>query len=591
MGSRGAARAAVTGLAACLVGLAVGVAAAAPAVAARGKERVLRVAYFIPADRAAAPRHAQRLRRVLEDIRAFYAGEMEANGHGPLTFDLDLDRGPGGGLRIIEVQGHEPAAAYGRDDQDKVRAEVARELARRGIDMDDETVLVFQRLMDWQDGRNIETGPYRGGGSGGVGVAYVYDDAHLDAALLPSTEDGGYCVNRPCSWGAFNSLYIGGIAHELGHAFGLPHLAETAYQREEYGLSLMAAGSRTYRATLRGDGPASFLAPASALALAGNPLFAGGSAAATGDGDFRLTDLDFAAGRGRLTITGRVVGGTPALGVIARNDDEAVPGDYDAVGWSAKVGPDGRFKIVVGDLEAGRYSLTLTIAGEDGRFRSTRLGYSVDDSGTPDIAPLRQGDLLAEADKAFAAGDRAALRRAVAALRRAEGPAQEDLAKAAHLLALLTPKEPVAPADIPARRRTAEVSALAFTDARTGYGPALRDQVRLEGGRPARIEVGGEFFPSGLYAHAPAQYRIATGGAWDTLRTGYGLQDGHGGSVVFVVRGDGRELFRSPVVRDHAPRRVSVDIAGVAVVDLLTEDGGDGRSADWGVWLTPTLGR
>ena len=79
--------------------------------------------------------------------------------------------------------------------------------------------------------------------------------------------------------------------------------------------------------------------------------------------------------------------------------------------------------------------------------------------------------------------------------------------------------------------------------------------------------------------------------AWKQLRTGYGLQDGHPGSVVFVVRGDGRELFRSDTVADHELRRIELDVSGVKLLELSVEDAGNGATSDWGVWIAPELAR
>ena len=67
------------------------------------------------------------------------------------------------------------------------------------------------------------------------------------------------------------------------------------------------------------------------------------------------------------------------------------------------------------------------------------------------------------------------------------------------------------------------------------------------------------------------------------LPQAYGLQDGHPGSVVFVVRGDDKELFRSPLVKDRVLRKLDVDVRGVKLLELSVEDGGDGNHGDWGV--------
>ena len=98
-------------------------------------------------------------------------------------------------------------------------------------------------------------------------------------------------------------------------------------------------------------------------------------------------------------------------------------------------------------------------------------------------------------------------------------------------------------------------------------------------------------FLSGLYAHAPARHVWELDRGWKRLQGECGLQDGSSGSVVFVVRGDGKELFRSKVVKDHRARPMNLDVSAVNRLELVAEDAGDGARSDWGVWLAPRLER
>ena len=85
--------------------------------------------------------------------------------------------------------------------------------------------------------------------------------------------------------------------------------------------------------------------------------------------------------------------------------------------------------------------------------------------------------------------------------------------------------------------------------------------------------------------------------SWSLTGTGLdsgvhtGLHDGHSGTVVFVVRGDNRELFRSPLVKDQALRKLDVDVQGVRLLVPSVEDGEDGTDSDWGVWMSPQIQR
>lgn len=135
------------------------------------------------------------------------------------------------------------------------------------------------------------------------------------------------------------------------------------------------------------------------------------------------------------------------------------------------------------------------------------------------------------------------------------------------------------------------ISRATFRSATTGWGPPLRDQVPVEKSGQCFLQVGGQFFERGLYAHAPAKYEVELDGKWARFRGACGLQDGHPGSVIFVVKGDGRELFHSPLVKDQTLRRFEVDVRGISLLELVVEDGGDGNNGDWGVWIDPQLQR
>src|SRR5262249_51645595 len=162
---------------------------------------------FIPSDRKPEPEYRDRLERLMTEVQHFYRAGMEQNGYGPMTFELDRDGN--GALQIREVRGRGPMRDYGRNSSDKVGREGKEAWAKDGIDIDNETVVIFQLLLDWQGAKAVEIGPYVGGGGPRGGTAWVYDDAKLDPRLLSSREPGGYYVYGPCSLGQFNTHYIG----------------------------------------------------------------------------------------------------------------------------------------------------------------------------------------------------------------------------------------------------------------------------------------------------------------------------------------------------------------------------------------------
>lgn len=62
------------------------------------------------------------------------------------------------------------------------------------------------------------------------------------------------------------------------------------------------------------------------------------------------------------------------------------------------------------------------------------------------------------------------------------------------------------------------------------------------------------------------------------------------GSVRFLLKGDGKELYNSGIVREgEAPREVEVSVEGVRLLELCVEDAGDGASGDRALWIDPVI--
>ncbi len=547
---------------------------------------VLRVVYFSPSDRQPEPDRVERLDRVLTEVQRFFREGMQQQKLGERTFPFERD--PGGKLKLYEVRGQEPMTGYGRNDSRKVREEVKAALKSQ-LDIDRETIIIFQQLLKWDGPKAIELGPYVGGGNAFSGTAWVFDDAKLDPRLLASTEPGGY-YNGPCSLGKFNTHYLGGVAHELGHALGLPHETERPEETGRFGSSLMGAGNHTYGNELRGEGRGTFLSSAAALPLSVHPLFTGQPKAST-PLTCQITEITAETEPGRFTLRGQLTGGPRVIGVVAYSDPQEVPGDYDAFTATSPVDQAGRFDMSITDLKPGLYELRLRPIGAGGDTTYFHYSFEVDAQKLPHVESILEGPWLRRAFAAYGARDGKQLARVVAEARRALPQAAALHRKLAHYQKLATAKPPRPLSTVPAAAKSAALADLVWDSASTGWGPSLRNQVAPNGDASGLLEVGGRFFESGLYAHAPASHVVTLTKGWKTLSTQYGLQDRHDGSAVFVIKGDGKELFRSPKITDHQVREQSVKIDGVARLELVVEDAGDGANSDWGVWLNPTLQR
>jgi hypothetical protein len=547
-------------------------------------ERRLHVIAWRVRDRDFPSHQRERLDRIMNHIQGFYRREMERHGFGPRS--IKLDRDATGTLVVHEVIGEEAGDDYGMPDGSRIRKECVPVIREKGIDIDHETVMVFTNLAEWDPAKLTfrHKSPYYAGGDWRRGTAWQLDSPELDttnlAAKEPMVQDGQY---GRISLGKHNSIFIGGIAHELGHALGLPHCHERPDEAAR-GTALMGSGNRMYGDELRGDGKGSFLTLAHALRLASHSQFSGsvkglGTEPRGSFSDLAVTVSDDGKA---FRMTGRVMGEPPVYAVIGYLDPEG-GGDYDARTVSATPDPRGRFALECSALVPGKAAeLRLVACHANGATTTAGKPYAVASDGSVDVETMQvafglDGFLQTLATDGLEAAQEVAPR---------EGPAARFATavlggRAADRKTVRAAEEPDATAVLP-------LSSCRPTEARVGWlKPAYDHLPRLE----AVIESGGRFYETGIYAHAPAMHRYDLAGRWKRLRGECGLPTQRGGSVVFVIKADGRELFRSPTLNPGKTVSFDIDVAGAQTLELVTEDAGDGNGADWAVWLGPKLSR
>ncbi|MBD3174023.1 MAG: hypothetical protein GF320_02485, partial [Armatimonadia bacterium] len=492
--------------------------------------------------------------------------------------------------------GEHEAEYYTGQKGHELRREVGDALADEGTDADAETLIIFQNLLQTDGNKLSGSCPYYGGGDHLSGTAWVTDHAILDTLNLTRTEPTVYDNERPYSLGKYNSVYIGGAAHELGHALGLPHVLATPAEAE-MGTTLMGSGNYTFREEVRGEGKGSFLSDASALVLSTHPLFRGSD-----HGKDDQVSCDLLQVRGEPAAGGMVVRGTVAAsqlprGVIAFCDPDG-HSDYNAHTWTVKVDDAGRFKVRTSDFEPGGHELRLSFVFPGGQVITHGMPFIVDEAGVPDHRVLEIGRLHREGVKALEEGDDQVARdlceAAVRVFDGIPGPLrtafQANLAGKAGSLMEVAASTPAtnpteSPADLADDVTEAYLSDLAWESAEVGWDEPFRD--RIPDGK--LLESGERYHAHGLYAHSASRYVYRLGGEWTTLETSYGLQQGAQGSVIFVVLGDGEELLRSDEVTDFVERSAQIDLKGVDVLELVVEEGGHGNYQDCSVWFAPRI--
>ena len=91
----------------------------------------------------------------------------------------------------------------------------------------------------------------------------------------------------------------------------------------------------------------------------------------------------------------------------------------------------------------------------------------------------------------------------------------------------------------------------------------------------------------GISVHAPSSLVFDIGGRYEKFTSRIGMWADYTGTVGFEVYGDDKPLYKSKVLSTGEREDVEVDISGVKILRLVTNDGGNGNSRDHSVWFDP----
>lgn len=601
-------------------------------------DRKLHVVYFLPTDRKPFPGYRERYTRILNYVTDYYAREMAANGLGPETFLLDHDAD--GLVKIHMAYGDKPTSGYDKytNAGSETREAAYKVLREANIDPDKNHILIICQLPDG-------VSPYYGNLGSENGRCWVCDLCGLDSLNLASLADKAQTMKiadadtkvqadeiakatgtpltaealaalmeenrkayRGRALGPHTSVYVGGITHELGHCFNLPHTGESPLVTKTLGVSLMGQGTFTFGEEVRGKGPGTYLVPTDALTLISQPMFSHWDKEVTAKCTATFTNLRATPDGDGFRVTGRVVSPKiPVYAVILTFNLGTSGGDYHSNATGALVDPEtGAFSVRVSRDFNGEADVMLTALHMNGK-RSERHTTTLSRGTHVDTGRLNRVWAFDEAREAFAAHDKAG---ALAAVRAAVAANPGDAAIAALGAGwerALNPTKPgVTPAARPVSEKSVSLADCTAFEAVSGYGgmPAVTDRIPGSDRRDPVPDIGGAPVARALFTHANGRFVYDLGGAWKRLTGRFGVQSGSRGSVSLTIVGDGRKLYEGPVV-GHMPRRAgkgrgegdaeakafSVDVSGVKRLELLIGDGGDSVSSDHGVIADPTLSR
>jgi len=573
----------------------------------------LQLVYYTPADREPADQYAQRLEPIMEDIQAFYRDGMQRLGFGPKTFTLPRDTD--GKLVIRSIKGKSPEAAFkgweGRnggntgapEGGDKVKDECRPALEAAGIYYDRDTVLIFCHLASWDATAKTfrHHSPYFGLWDENLRMCFVADWASQNLVNLTNKtlmlKDAEY---GRMSLGKHTTIFLGGIAHELGHALALPHCGER-WDEKAMGTSLMGAGNHTYREERRGEGKGSILTMSSAMRLAANPLFNGSDkgrgvrpqiASCKFTLSTNLSRADLAARPGVLRLEGTVTG-TPAIYGVIAYFDSVRDGGYRAPSATSVPDAQGAFAIEVSDLgRCANGELRVEFCHVNGTVSDSRLGLIVSADGRVDLS---QWELRAALGPVASAVSENQTDDARTALQRLEEGSTPETTKriARKLVGTLNGEVKPSPAEAPTETAELALGDARATSAEVGWLKPSANRIPQNAQITSPLLDSGALFATGLYAHAPSKYVYDLGGKWKHLNGKAGLHTLQQpfGSVRFSVKADGREVYKSDIIRGATQADYKIDVTGVKNLELIVDPTRDGNANDWGLWLDPILSR
>ena len=362
-------------------------------------KKPLRVVYFYAKDRKPVENYLERWDGIISDIQDFFKTEMNRLGYQATTFTIEKETDK---LKLHKIRGNDKDTDYNYKSGGKIREEVFQGLRSKGINPEEETLLIVCGLSKTEGKQVTIYSPYYGMGANHIrGLCFTADMKWLSIdglkpdpqnIILQVKEHRGY---EPFTLNRFNTVYIGGTIHELGHGLSLPHNLATKREATR-GTALMGAGNYTYRKEWRNEGKGSFLTHSSALRLLVHPLFNGDRNQTKESPNLTFDELTILHDQAKILIKGKIESAIPTIAMIAYHDREnkgqrgyMVNNNYDATSWTSVISPDNEFKIRIMDLREGNHQIRLTSVHPNGATTTKRMHYNRQD-GVFDFSKARQ---------------------------------------------------------------------------------------------------------------------------------------------------------------------------------------------------------
>lgn len=349
--------------------------------------RVIKVVYFHGNDLEPLSGWKERLTRTLDDVSAFYREEFKRNG-------IEIEGVPfekkDGEYVFHVVKGDLPSINYGIKSGSNILREIYIKTKPDITFSNDYTLVINGLCYRRDDGTYVFHSPYYGTGSPFGGVCQVADCELLDPDYLTNTVQrmafSEMMINyKECLVAEFNSWYIGGIAHEMGHIFGLPHDFGNPMEMNKSSISLMGQyGSRHFRDYLWNGEQSAIFSSAAILQLISHPLFTQSARISNTKPKSSLSAIVFEKKNDRIILKASIKSDELPYGIVTlmRTANQS---EYFNRSFTDLITGKDSLSVDLGHWQNGKYNLQLLLLYPNGStVKLTRL-VEVDNNGSAQI--------------------------------------------------------------------------------------------------------------------------------------------------------------------------------------------------------------
>jgi hypothetical protein len=290
----------------------------------------VRMVVFTPADLSVPADARKKLTEVAAATEKFYFQWMNRWEYPPAATNL-FNRESDGLVELLTIKGDQPAASdkYSKPNfSNYVMNEATKKYNLPGR----QVWWIFVYLGD----RPARFNDFAGAGNpiGGGWAMVNYD-------TLP----GGYLPDKSLVEGYNGEVFLKGMIHELGHAFGLPHQGPDP----ELGLgnTLMGPTTKQYVESKKALPDRVYLCEPSAAMLWKHPVFAATNSDQWHKASLKLLDFKTACNSANdsVTLSGKLVSDQHAHSVVVIDEPKKVRSDYWHQSHATRIAPDGTFQV------------------------------------------------------------------------------------------------------------------------------------------------------------------------------------------------------------------------------------------------------